>query len=133
MKLDPAIASRLLDTARRVRESAYAPYSHFRVGAAVLSEDGRIFCGCNVENSSFGLSVCAERNAVAAAVAAGARPTAAAIVADTDATPPCGACRQVLAEFCAEMPVLLGAADGSSYHEASLADLLPTGFRYAPP
>jgi cytidine deaminase len=130
MHLAPATASRLLEAARRVRDSAYAPYSRFRVGAAALAEDGRVFVGCNVENSSFGLTICAERNAVAAAVAAGARPVAVAIVADTDYTPPCGACRQVLAEFSVDMPILLGTTDGSSSKAAALADLLPSLFRF---
>lgn len=119
-----------MEAAKAVREHAYAPYSRFRVGAAVLAEDGRVFVGCNVENSSFGLTVCAERHAVAAAVAAGARPVAVAVVGDTDHLPPCGACRQVLAEFAAEMPVVLGTPDGSSWHVTSLAELLPNQFRF---
>ncbi len=91
----------LIQHARETREHAYAPYSGFAVGAALLTKSGRIFCGCNVENLSFGLTICAERNAVAAAIAAGEREfTAIAVVADSK-TPvtPCGACRQVLAEF----------------------------------
>lgn len=91
----------LVDAAWSAREQAYAPYSKFAVGAALLAADGRIFVGCNVENLSFGLSNCAERVAVATAVAAGAREfLAVAVVADTDVpVSPCGACRQVLSEF----------------------------------
>ena len=91
----------LVDAAWSAREQAYAPYSKFAVGAALLAAEGRIFVGCNVENLSFGLSNCAERVAVATAVAAGAREfLAVAVVADTDVpVSPCGACRQVLSEF----------------------------------
>lgn len=91
----------LIDHAWEVRERAYAPYSNFKVGAALLAEDGRIFTGCNVENLSYGLTICAERVAMGAAVAAGVTKfLGVAVVADT-AVPisPCGACRQVLSEF----------------------------------
>jgi cytidine deaminase len=130
MTLAPATADRLLGAARGARQHAYAPYSKFRVGAAVLAEDGRVFTGCNVENSSFGLTVCAERNAVAAAIVAGARPIAVAVVTDEDHVGPCGACRQVLAEFDHEMPVLLAARDGGDIRSVSLSDLLPAAFRF---
>ena len=91
----------LIDAAIAARLRAYAPYSNFQVGAAVLAADGRIFTGCNVENLSYGLTICAERNAIFAAVAAGIREfSAIAIVADTrQPISPCGACRQVMAEF----------------------------------
>ena len=91
----------LTERAWQTRAHAHAPYSHFFVGAAVSDAEGRIFTGCNVENLSFGLTICAERVAIASAIAAGARDlTAIVVVADTD-TPvsPCGACRQVMAEF----------------------------------
>ena len=133
MELAPATVDRLLESARRAQRNAYAPYSRFPVGAAVLAEDGRIFLGCNVENSSFGLTVCAERNAVAAAVVAGARPVAAAVVANQDNIVPCGACRQVLAEFDPEMPLVLGAATGDGYTITSLAVLLPAAFKFIAP
>lgn len=91
----------LVDEAWAARERAYAPYSNFKVGAALLAEDGRVFRGCNVENLSYGLTICAERVAIGAAVAAGVTKFAGvAVVADTDVPiSPCGACRQVLSEF----------------------------------
>jgi len=130
MDLARATVERLVEAARRAQRRAYAPYSKFSVGAAVLAEDGQIFVGCNVENGSFGLTVCAERNAVAAAVVAGARPAAVAVVAPGSATAPCGACRQVLAEFSADMPVVLAGPDGDDRHLESLDALLPSAFRF---
>lgn len=121
-------ARELLAAAERARESAYAPYSGFAVGAALLFEDGVIVTGCNVENASYGLSLCAERNAMSSAVAMGhVRPVAAA-VAGPDGTfcPPCGACRQFLAEFNSSMPVVVKDVDGARV--IALKDLLPSGF-----
>ena len=124
----------LLRAARAAAENAYCPYSKYRVGAALLSEDGRVFAGCNVENASYGLTLCAERNALVSAVAAGCRRfRAVAIVGGTAASPayPCGACRQVLAEFCASgTPVAVAPLDPSegdgSVH--ALGEFLPYGF-----
>ena len=98
----------LVERAAMVRAEAYCPYSHFSVGAALLAQDGRVFVGCNVENISFGLTICAERNAIAAAVAGGAIGLKAiAIVSDsTEPVTPCGACRQVLAEFNADLRII---------------------------
>ena len=125
----------LIAAARAVRRRAHAPYSGFAVGAAVLDDAGRISAACNVENASYGLTVCAERNAVAAAVAAGARRIRAVAVV-TGARPPaspCGACRQVLAEFGADdMAVLLAPPTGAKAAatvELALGDLLPRAFR----
>ncbi|MBP1641482.1 MAG: cytidine deaminase [Acidobacteria bacterium] len=121
----------LVAAAARVREAAYAPYSRFAVGAAVLTADGRLFVGCNVENRSFGLTLCAERAAVAAALAAGTRELAAvAVVADADPlAPPCGLCRETLAEFAGpELPILLAAPDGRR-RERRLGELFPDPFR----
>ncbi len=123
----------LIDTAIAVRERSYAPYSQFRVGAAVRLRDGRVFSGTNVENVSFGLTVCAERHAVAAAVAGGAKPgdiVAVAVVGDAEGpTPPCGACRQVLTEFAPPETIVLmhNLRDGSTARQ-SMHDLLPNAF-----
>ena len=105
---------------------AYAPYSKFLVGAVLVTKGGRLFEGCNVENVSFGLTICAERNAVFAAVAAGCREfSKIVIVADTpEPTPPCGACRQVLAEFNPDMEVVLGNFAGKMAKHR-LSELLP--------
>ncbi len=116
----------LLDAARLAREQAYAPYSRFAVGAALRTKSGRIFTGCNVENLSFGLTICAERSAVFSAVAAGERDfTALAVVADSrQPVTPCGACRQVLAEFAPALPVCSANLQGTVF-ESSIAELLP--------
>jgi cytidine deaminase len=133
--LDATKARALISAARRARAKAYAPYSRFTVGAAVMDDRGRISAGCNVENASYGLTVCAERNALAAAVAAGARSiTAVAIVSGAEPpAPPCGACRQVLAELAAdEAAVLLAPARAALPIERfRLRDLLPRAFRLA--
>jgi cytidine deaminase len=117
----------LLDAARGVVVNAHAPYSRFPVGAALRTADGSVYLGVNVENASYGLTSCAERNAVFAAVAAGHRDFAAiAIHADAASTPPCGACRQVLAEFSPELRVIR-LRDGDAV-VSSLAELLPERF-----
>jgi len=126
---DAKLASRAL----AAMEKAYAPYSNFRVGAALLCDDGACFEASNLENLSFGLSVCAERNAVAAAVHAGHRNFAKiAIASDGEAcVPPCGACRQVLREFSEDLEILLVSKDGS-WRSLSLADLIPEAFTRFP-
>lgn len=119
----------LFSAACEARERAYAPYSNYWVGAALLTDDGRIVTGCNVENASYGLCHCAERNAVGTAVASGARSFSACVVV-TQSTPPampCGMCRQVLAEFPPSFPIRAYAPDGT-YVETSVAELLPMAF-----
>ena len=96
----------LIEAALKVREHAYAPYSEFAVGAAVLTEDGNIFVGCNVENASYGLAICAERNAIASAIAAGKRKFVAVAIAATPLASPCGACRQFIFEFGDDIQVI---------------------------
>jgi cytidine deaminase len=110
-------------------ESAYCPYSKFQVGAAVLTADGRIFSGCNVENASYGLTVCAERNAVFQAVAKGATQIVAVVIYTPTPTPacPCGACRQVLNEFGPDAEVL-SVCDGPEGIRRKVSDLLPDAF-----
>lgn len=119
---DEQLVTQAIDVAAR----AYAPYSKFHVGAVLVGKDGRTFAGCNVENISFGLTICAERNAVFAAVAAGCREFAKiVIVADTEVpASPCGACRQVLAEFEPDLEMVLSTFRGQS-ETFRLSELLP--------
>jgi cytidine deaminase len=117
----------LLDEAKRMRERAYAPYSRFRVGAALRTSSGKIFSGCNVENASFGLTICAERNAIFQMVAAGERQIAdLLVIGDSEGfLPPCGGCRQVLAEFARpETRVYMCDREGS-FRQTSLGELMP--------
>ena len=120
----------LVEAASRARELAYAPYSNFRVGAALLADDGRIFTGANVENAAYGSTLCAERVVMPAAVVAGVRDfSALAVVGDGDGpTTPCGACRQVLFEFAPDLLVLAGGGDGATARYRLGPDLLPDGF-----
>ncbi len=129
--IEPELVDRMIARAREIRSNAHAPYSGFRVGAALLAGDA-IFAAVNVENASYPMSVCAERNAVAMAVAAGAAPSVRAVAVVTDAetpTPPCGGCRQVLYEFGgAGMAVIAESADCSIRTVWSLDELLPDAF-----
>lgn len=119
----------LVDAARAVRERAHAPYSGFKVGAALASADGAVSVGCNVENATYGLTICAERSAIFRAIADGRGDfTRVAVVADTqDPTPPCGACRQLLWEFCGDIEVILANLDRITARYR-LSDLLPAPF-----
>lgn len=123
----------LRDASRRVRELAYAPYSEFFVGAALETSSGRIFAGCNVENASYGGTICAERVAVGNAVAAGEREINAVCISLTGVPVPCGICRQFLYEFNPEMLVLLDDLSKGPIDEPPeclvLSELLPRGFR----
>ena len=124
-------SSLLLAAAELARENAYAPYSRHSIGAAVLGGKGRMYAGCNVENASNGLSMCAERAAIFAAVGAGERQIVALAVVGQGSIPPmpCGACRQVLQEFAAsaQTPVLIAAADGPQ-DATTIGELLPRPF-----
>lgn len=119
----------LLQAARAAREHALAPFSHFKVGAALETEDGQVIGGCNVENATYGLTVCAERVAVFKAISEGHRRfRRIAVVADTQApTPPCGACRQILWEFGGDLEVILGNLQTETGRHR-LKDLLPLPF-----
>lgn len=117
----------LIQAAVAARAQAYAPYSKYPVGAALLTPDGRIFTGVNVENASYGLTICAERTAVFKAVSEGCRAFVAVAVATENAGSPCGACRQVLAEFAGDVPVWL-VNDKGHGRETTLFTLLPDHF-----
>jgi cytidine deaminase len=122
----------LLDRARQARDAAYAPYSRFHVGAALLARDGRVFAGCNVENASYGLCNCAERTAFFAAIAAGLRPgdfSRLAVIGDTEGPiAPCGACRQVIVELGgADLPVDMANLRGARSTRTA-GELLPGAF-----
>ena len=120
---------RLIAAAKKAKRRAYAPYSKYKVGAAVLTPAGKIFTGCNVGNASYGLTVCAERNAVAAMAAAGEREIKAIAVVTDLKTPasPCGACRQVIAEFGPDAQIVMANLKGAVLAE-NLAHLLPSRF-----
>ena len=119
----------LVEAARQARENAFAPFSKFKVGAAVQDESGRIFTGCNVENATYGLTICAERVAIFKAISEGARRfKRVAVVADTGTlTPPCGACRQILWEFCGDVELVLANLEGNS-ETVRLCTLFPRAF-----
>lgn len=129
LPLTPAERDALVAAATAARERASAPYSHFHVGAALLAEDGRVFGGCNVESSSYGLTCCAERTAVFKAVSEGVRKfRAVAVVTGADEpTSPCGACRQVLWDQCRDIVVVM-ATTGGKLEETTLATLIPRAF-----
>ena len=125
--VDQATIDHLVEAARHARQTAYAPYSRFAVGAALLTQSGKVVTGCNIENASFGLTVCAERVAIWKAVSEGETDfLALAVVTSIDGSP-CGACRQVMAEFALDMPVII--ADLKQVHRiATVAELLPGAF-----
>lgn len=129
MTLAEPLVRRLIEAAKSASIHAYAPYSAFPVGAAVLTEDDAIFAGCNVENASYGLTICAERNAVFQSVAHGKRQLKAIVVYTPTRHPtsPCGACRQVINEFGPHAEVI-SVCDGSEILRSSLAELLPDAF-----
>lgn len=119
----------LISAAKSARANAHAPFSKFKVGAALRTSSGKIFGGCNVENATYGLTVCAERVAIFKAVSEGERKfDAIAVVTDTDAlTPPCGACRQLIWEFCGDVPVVMSNLQGK-VEELRMSQLFPKPF-----
>ena len=132
--LTPGEEEGLVAAARAARTHASAPYSGFQVGAALLSEDGTIYTGCNVESASYGLTVCGERTAVFKAVSEGARRfLAVAVVTGADGpTPPCGACRQVLWDQCGDIEVLMSTLSGAQ-EKRKLSALFPRPFEFGGP
>src|SRR5438270_10606907 len=136
MTLDPATREKLLSAAREAMNHAYAPYSKFHVGAAVLTSGGKVFTGCNVENASYGLTICAERNAIFAAVAAQPAGEKLAIEAVAIATrpaiaaAPCGACCQAIAEFAGKAGVKVFYQGANGTKESTIAQLLPDTFSF---
>ena len=129
-KLAPPSSEELIRKAWEARAHAYVPFSGFRVGAALLAADGRIFAGCNVEGANYSLTVCAERVALLKAVSEGVRAfRAIAVAAVSDApTPPCGSCRQLLWELCGDIPVYASNVEGQLAREWRLGALLPEAF-----
>ena len=119
----------LIEVAKQARENSHAPFSRFRVGAAVQTKDGKIYSGCNVESASYGLTVCAERVAIWKAVSEGEKDFEQfAVVADTETlTPPCGACRQIIWEFCGDIPITFANLKGD-VETIQMKELLPRAF-----
>jgi len=132
MKALPETISLLKSRAQNAAAQSYSPYSKFKVGAAVIGEDGEIFAGCNVENASYGLTQCAERNAISAAIAggvsAGALVSLVVYTPGEQAWPPCGACRQVMHEMMAEDSQVISCCDGDQYKSWSKKEYLPDAF-----
>lgn len=130
--MDPKSADELVQAAAAARKKAYAPYSKFKVGAAILTKDGKTYQGCNIENASYGATICAERSAVCNMIAnGGADPIAIAICYNEEEfAVPCGICRQVLSEFSpkGDLVILMAKTDGS-YRETTLSALLPSSFK----
>jgi len=130
MSIENILLNKQVEAAREAYSNAYAPYSNFRVGAAALTELGYIISGCNVENASYGLTVCAERNCIAQAVLNGETRIQSIVVytEQEKLTPPCGACRQVIAEFLAQDAEVMSINHLGDYQLWSVAELLPDAF-----
>ncbi len=128
MTLSPEMQSQLIEMATQAREQAYAPYSHYAVGAALLTASGKIYTGVNIENSAYPTGICAERVAVFKAVSDGERKFEAIAVVTANGGSPCGSCRQVLAEFGLDTRVLIADDHATLLHEMPLRDLLPEAF-----
>lgn len=127
--LTKAMKKKLVKAAQEAEKRAYAPYSHFLVGAALLAENGQIFTGVNVENAAYPSTICGERSAIVSAVSAGQQKFLGIAIVTRNAGSPCGGCRQVMREFCADdMPILLANEAGEIVDETNLAELLPRSF-----
>jgi len=129
MTLSDNMRQELIRAARQVRKRAYAPYSNYQVGAALLTSTGKIFTGVNVENAAYPDTICAERSAVVSAVSAGEQKFEAIVVATQNGGYPCGSCRQVLAEFGLDIEVLLIDGEGNLLQQNTVRDLLPGAFQ----
>jgi cytidine deaminase len=127
MTTETSIWTSLIRAAIQAAENAYAPYSHYRVGAALMTESGKVYQGCNVENAAYGSSICAERTAILKAVSEGERAFKAIAVATQNGGTPCGSCRQVMREFATDMTVIITDFDGNA-RLTSLQALLPDSF-----
>jgi cytidine deaminase len=128
MQLNPDLQKQLIETAIQVRGWAYAPYSKYRVGAALLTTSGKIYDGVNIENAVYPLGLCAERVAIVKAVSEGEREFEAMAIATENAGMPCGSCRQVMAEFGLTMRVIIMDASGKIHSESTVGELLPGAF-----
>ena len=128
MNLNSEMQEKLIKTAVEARKSSYSPYSHYAVGAALLTRSGRIYDGTNIENAAFPVTVCAERVAIFKAVSEGERDFEAIAVVTGNAGTPCGSCRQVMAEFSLDMLVLIADAQGNLQRTMTVAELLPGAF-----
>ncbi len=128
IKLTDELRNELMRLAREARLKAYAPYSNYQVGAALVTLSGKFFTGCNVENAAYPTGLCAERVAIFKAVSEGERKFAALAVVTSNGGTPCGSCRQVMAEFGLDMIVLIADAEGRQRQETSVAELLPGAF-----
>ena len=128
MALDNTTRQQLIQAALDARQRAYAPYSNYKVGAALLTDSGAVFTGCNVENASYGATICAERTATVKAVSEGEQRFEAIAIATGNGGSPCGICRQVLYEFGPQMTVIMVDGTGQISHEGPLNELLPLGF-----
>ncbi len=129
MLVDQETQKKLIETAIQVRQWAYAPYSHYTVGAALLTAGGKIYDGVNIENAAYPTGICAERVAIFKAVSEGEREFTAMVVATDNGGSPCGSCRQVMAEFDLNMQVLVVDAEGNVHMDTTVQGLLPKAFR----
>jgi cytidine deaminase len=127
LEVSPVTQDELIASAKAAREQAYAPYSNFKVGAALLGKSGRVYTGCNVENAAYGPSMCAERTAIFKAVSEGEREFEAIAVVTKNGVSPCGTCRQVMIEFAPDMTVFISNMQGNT-RITTVRDLLPDGF-----